>query len=80
MPGVRRPPVVTLVLDLTRRLAEEFHTVPIPTVTRVVRSAVDAVTLLTADLPSSLGTVEQLARQELAALDDAMTPPAELVG
>jgi hypothetical protein len=40
--AVNRPSPLSLLLDLTRRLAEEFHTVPIPMVTRVVKSAAEA--------------------------------------
>jgi hypothetical protein len=65
---VTRPKPVDHVLALTRRLAEEFHTVPVPMVTSSVRSAVAAVRLFGDDVVASLGTVEQIAREDLEAL------------
>jgi hypothetical protein len=69
--AVNRPSPLSLLLDLTRRLAEEFHTVPIPMVTRVVKSAAEATRLFGDDVAASLGTIEQIARQDLAAIGDA---------
>jgi hypothetical protein len=71
VPAVRRPDPLTLVADLTRRLAEEFATVPIPMVTGAVRSAVAATQLFGEDIASSLPTIEQLAREDLLAVRSA---------
>jgi hypothetical protein len=56
------------VLDLTRRLAEEFDSVPIPMVTSAVRNAVQAAELFGGDVTASLDTIERLAREDLTAL------------
>lgn len=74
----RRPKSVDHVLELTRRLAEEFNTVPVPMVTTSVRSAVSAVRLFGDDVVRSLGTVEQIAREDLIALRDAAAEQAEV--
>jgi hypothetical protein len=74
----RRPKTVDHVLDLTRRLAEEFDTVPLPMVTTSVRSAVSAVSLFGNDIVGSLGTVEQIAREDLIALRVTAAEQAEV--
>ena len=71
MSVVRRPNPLALVLDLTRRLAEEFDTVPIPMVTRTVRSATEATQLFGEDIAQSLDTIERIAREDLTAIRDA---------
>ncbi|MDQ1695651.1 MAG: hypothetical protein QOJ03_1004 [Frankiaceae bacterium] len=71
VPAVRRPDPLALELDLSRRLAEEFATVPIPMVTSAVKSAVAAAHLFGDDIASSLGTIEQLAREDLLAIQAA---------
>jgi len=68
---VRRPSPLALVLDLTRRLAEEFESVPIPMVTRTVRSAAEAAQLFGEDISSSMDTIERIAREDLVAIRDA---------
>jgi hypothetical protein len=68
---VRRPNPLALVLDLTRRLAEEFDTVPIPMVTRTVRSAAEATRLFGDAIADSLDTIERIAREDLVAIRDA---------
>jgi hypothetical protein len=68
---VRRPNPLALVLDLTRRLAEEFDSVPIPMVTQTVRSATEAARLFGEDVADSLDTIERIAREDLAAIRDA---------
>lgn len=67
---VRRPDPQKLLLDLTRQLAEEFDSVPIPLVTTAVNSAASAVTLFGDDVGESLDTVERIAREDLAAVRD----------
>ena len=68
MPVARRPKPLTLVLDLTRNLAEEFDTVPIPTVTKVVREAVAATAPAADDIPGALGHIERIVRERLTVL------------
>jgi hypothetical protein len=65
---VRRANPLSLVLDLTRRLAEEFDSVPIPMVTRAVRSATEAAQLFGDDIADSLETIERIAREDLTAI------------
>ena len=74
----RRPKSVDHVLELTRRLAEEFHVVPLPMVTASVKSAVSAVRLFGDDVVASLDTVEQIAREDLLALQATAAEQAEV--
>ena len=60
-----------LVLDLARRLAEEFDMVPLPIVSRTVRAAAEAAAVFGEDVATSIAAVEQRAREDLAALRDA---------
>jgi hypothetical protein len=74
-----RPARLEPVLDLARRLAEEFDTVPLPMVSRAVKSATQAIELFGDDLAESLPTIERIAREDLMALRDtaaeqALTP------
>jgi hypothetical protein len=75
---VRRPNPLALVLDLTRQLAEEFDSVPIPMVTRTVRSAAEAAQLFGEDISSSLATIERIAREDLVAIRDAADEQSRL--
>jgi hypothetical protein len=75
---VRRPNPLTLVLDLTRRLAEEFDIVPIPMVTRAVRSATEATRLFGDDISDSLDTIERIAREDLIAIREAADEQSRL--
>jgi hypothetical protein len=68
---VRRPNPLARVIDLTRRLAEEFDTVSIPMVTQTVRSATEAAQLFGEDIADSLDTIERIAREDLVAIRDA---------
>ena len=68
---MRRHDARALVLDLTRRLAEEFDSVPLPMVTRAVKAAVDASMLFGEELRSSIDTIEQITREDLVAIRDA---------
>ena len=79
MSAVRRPNPLTLVLDLTRRLAEEFDSVPIPMVTRAVRSAAGASQLFGEDLAASLETIERIAREDLVAVRETADEQARLI-
>ncbi|HET6818011.1 MAG TPA: hypothetical protein VFH66_12370 [Mycobacteriales bacterium] len=78
MTVARRPNPLALVLDLTRRLAEEFDTVPIPMVTRTVRAATEAARLFGEDIAESLDTIERIAREDLLAIRDAADEQSEL--
>ena len=78
MSGVRRPNPQKLLLDLTRRLAEEFETVPIPTVTNAVRAAASATALFGDDIESSLDTIEKIAREDLLAVRAAAAEQAQV--
>ena len=78
MTVARRPNPLALVLDLTRRLAEEFDTVPIPMVTRAVRSAAEATELFGEDIAASLDTIERIAREDLVAVRGAAGEQSEL--
>ena len=78
MTVVRRTNPLALVLDLTRRLAEEFDTVPIPMVTRAVRSATEATQLFGEDVAESIDTIEQLAREDLVALRETADQQSSL--
>jgi hypothetical protein len=63
---------------MTKRLAEEFNTVSLPMVTSAVKSAVSAAKLFGNDISESLDTIEQIAREDLAALRDAASEQAQL--
>lgn len=78
MPAVRRPSPLALVLDLTRRLAEEFDTIPLSMVSTTVKSAVSAAQLFGNDISSSLDTIEQIAREDLNALRAAAAEQAQV--
>jgi len=75
-----RSDAVSLVLDLARRLAEEFDTVPLPLVSRAVKAAAEAARMFGEDVSASLATIESIAREDLVALRDATqagsTPPS----
>ena len=78
MSGVQRPNSLTLVVDLTRRLAEEFDTLPIPTVTTAVRSAANAATLFGSGVAGSLELIEKIAREDLIAVRGAAEEQARI--
>lgn len=68
MPALRRPDPRALVLDLTRRLSEEFHVVPLSNVRSAVQAAVSATQLFGHSVTASIDTIEQLAREDLVAV------------
>lgn len=78
MPAVRRPNSRTLLLDLTRRLAEEFDGLPIPTVTAAVQSAASATELFGDGVVESIETIERIAREDLAAVQAAAAEQAQI--
>jgi hypothetical protein len=63
-----RPNATASVLDLARRLAEEFDSVPLPLVSRAVKTAADAARLFGEDVAAALPTIERIAREDLMAL------------
>jgi hypothetical protein len=65
-----RPKKLEPVLDLARRLAEEFDSVPLPMVSRAVKSAAQATALFGDKAADSLATIERIAREDLIALRD----------
>ena len=67
-----------LLLDLTRRLAEEFDTLPIPTVTTAVQSAAAATELFGDQVAASLDTIERIAREDLVAVREAADGEAQI--
>jgi hypothetical protein len=81
MPGLRRPTPAKRVLDLTRRLAEEYDAIPLREVSRVVQEAVAATSGpngkwdgTTAGIPVIVEVIEILAREDLDA--PSLTRPA----
>jgi hypothetical protein len=75
---VRRPSPLALVIDLTRRLAEEFDSVPIPMVTHTVRAATEATRLFGEDISASIDTIERIAREDLIAIRAAADEQSRL--
>ncbi len=72
MPGLRRATPDRLVLELTQRLAEDYASIPLRTVTRAVREAVDTTAGPDGKLdpkaegiPAVIAVIEQLAREDL---------------
>jgi hypothetical protein len=72
MPGLRRAKPIGLVLDLTKQLAEDYDSIPLPEVTRIVGDAVATTTgpdgRLDANaegLPAVIAVIEHLAREDL---------------
>ena len=78
MSAVRRPNSRSLLLDLTRRLAEEFESLPIPTVTTAVQSAVNATDLFGDNVVESIDTIERIAREDLLAVSAAAAEQAQV--
>lgn len=73
-----RPNPRALLLDLTRRLAEEFSDLPIPTVTTAVQAAAAATELFGEDVASSLETIARIAREDLVAVREASAGQAQI--
>ena len=66
-----RPTPLAVMLDLAKRLAEEYDTVPLAQVSRAVKSAADAARLFGEDVATALPTIERIAREDLAVLAEA---------
>jgi hypothetical protein len=72
MPGLRRAAPSRLVLELTQQLAEEYASIPLPTVNRVVADAVATTTgpegrleAKAEGIPAVMVVIEHLAREDL---------------
>lgn len=91
MPGLRRAAPSRLVLELTQQLAEDYDSIPLPEVNRVVRDAVATTTGPDGRLDANaegmtavIAVIEHLAREDLdqlqaeAAKREIVTPgPAD---
>ena len=66
MTVLRRPSPAARLLDLTRLLAEDYDSVPLPIVTRAVQEAASLVRPSKKADGSSVALVERLAREELS--------------
>ena len=66
-----RPNALAVLLDLAKRLAEEFDTVPLAQVSRAVKAAAEAARLFGEDVSEALPTIERIAREDLAVLAEA---------
>lgn len=71
MSRLLRPDTDTQILDLTRRLAEDYFLVPLPEVSRVVREAAEAATGggdfsgTPQGIPEIIAVIEHVAREDL---------------
>lgn len=63
---LRRPSAASRILDLTRELAEEYDSVPLPAVSETVRRAAGVIDLSDRDAAVSVAVVERRARHELS--------------
>jgi hypothetical protein len=66
--AARKPNALTLVLDLTNRLAADYAAVPVEMITSCVQHATSAVRLFGDDVADVMATVESLARADLSAI------------
>jgi hypothetical protein len=66
-----RPNARAVLLDLAKRLAEDYDTVPLAQVSRSVKAAAEAALLFGEDVAASLPTIERIAREDLAVLAEA---------
>lgn len=78
MTAVQRPNPRAMLLELTRRMAEEFDMLPIPTVTAAVQAAASATELFGDDVASSIDTIERIAREDLCAVREAAAGEAQI--
>jgi hypothetical protein len=81
MPGLRRATPGGLVLELTRQLAEQYDTIPLPRVAGVVQAAAARTTgpdgklpVKAEGMPAVIEVIEALAREDLKALRDNVRP------
>lgn len=77
MSGLHRPTPDAQVIELTKRLAEDYPSIPLPEVSRVVKDAVATVIGDTgwagtpAGIPAIVDVIELLAREDLDAVSRA---------
>ncbi len=69
-----KPTALSLVLDLTSRLAADYATLPLEVITSCVQAAAGAVELFGEDVVDQIATVETLARAELSAVRTELAP------
>jgi hypothetical protein len=73
MSRLLRPDTDTQILDLTRRLAEDYYSIPLTEVSRLVREAADTATGgdgfsgTRQGFPEFIAVIEHVAREELEA-------------
>ena len=68
MPTFRRKSPGSHLLDLTRRLAEEYDGLPLPDVRRSVREAAELVAAAGAGMSETMTLIERIARDDLGRL------------
>jgi hypothetical protein len=80
MSGLPRPTPAKAILDLTRRLAEDYDDIALTEVAHAVQGAAETVNGIDADwsgttegIPALLDVIEQLAREDLDALATGAT-------
>jgi hypothetical protein len=85
MPGLRRAAPSRLVLELTQQLAEEYASVPLSTVTRIVGDAVTTTTgpdgrldAKAEGIPAVMAVIEHLAREDLDQLTADAAQPSDV--
>jgi hypothetical protein len=68
MPTFHRKSPGSHLLDLTRRLAEDYDVLPLPDVRTSVREAAELVAAAGAGVSDTLGLIERIARDDLSRL------------
>lgn len=76
--AAHKPNALTLVLDLTSRLATDYPTVPLEIITSCVQNATAAVRLFGDDATTAMSTVDALVRADLGAIVSETPYGAEL--
>jgi hypothetical protein len=79
MSRLLRPKPDRQILDLARQLAEDYESIPLPEVSRVVRAAAasaggDEWSGTSQGIPTLLAVIEQVAREDLDAARVAIAP------
>jgi hypothetical protein len=68
VPTIRRKSPGSHLLDLTRRLAEDYDVLPLPDVRRSVREAAELAAAAGAGVAETLTLIERIARDDLSGL------------
>jgi hypothetical protein len=68
VPTIHRKSPGSLLLDLTRRLAEDYDVLPLPAIRRSVREAAELVATAGAGVAETLTLIERIARDDLSGL------------